>query len=440
MRFIDLFAGLGGFHKALSELGHQCVFASEINDELRELYQKNWGTYPEGDIIKIVEQDLEKVPDHDILCAGFPCQPFSQAGKRLGANDSRGNLFDQITQILKFRKPKYILLENVPNLSSHDNSRTIKRIKKRLTSIGYKLSIETYSPLDFGIPQSRKRIFIVGSLDGLDHFDLKNIDSKKTKEVNLNEFVNEKYPETSKLDSKRIIALKVWQNFLNAIPKDKKPPGFPIWAEEFGATYPYESIPFQMSCSDLGNYKGSFGKELKNLTKNEQLNHLPNYSKKNLKFPSWKQKYIRKNREFYLEHKVNIDKILPLIQALPQPTLQKLEWNAGQGSRNISDYIIQFRPSGIRIQKPTTFPTLVTSGTQVPVIGWQNRYTTREELLKLQSLEGIQLPKANYPAYAAIGNAVNATIVSLILKELIPTGVASDKVQFVQKPKLEIAL
>ncbi len=120
MTFIDLFAGLGGFHKALSNLGHHCVFASEVNIELKQLYFENWGIKPAGDIVEIVEKNISRIPKHDILCAGFPCQPFSQAGKRMGVEDKRGNLFNEIIKILQFRRPKFLLLENVPHLSTHD--------------------------------------------------------------------------------------------------------------------------------------------------------------------------------------------------------------------------------------------------------------------------------------------------------------------------------
>ena len=109
MRFIDLFAGLGGFHKALHELGHECVFASELNVGLREVYKKNWNIEPEGDIRKIVKDNIDSIPDHDILCAGFPCQPFSKAGKQLGRKDTRGPLFDEIAKILEQKKPQYFI-------------------------------------------------------------------------------------------------------------------------------------------------------------------------------------------------------------------------------------------------------------------------------------------------------------------------------------------
>ena len=135
--FIDLFAGLGGFHIAMQELGCKCVFASELKDDLRKLYEENYpGTRIEGDITKIAPSDI---PPHDILCAGFPCQPFSQAGKQQGFNDDkqRGNLFDYICAIVQYHRPKYIFLENVSNLKGHDHGNTWAVIHQRLEGLEY---------------------------------------------------------------------------------------------------------------------------------------------------------------------------------------------------------------------------------------------------------------------------------------------------------------
>ena len=131
LKFIDLFAGLGGFHLALSELGHKCVFASELNEELRDLYEKNHKTKISGDINEI---DIKLIPAHDILCAGFPCQPFSKAGSQLGLDDpDNGNLFYKIMEILEVHKPEYVFLENVPNLKGHDNGNTWRVIHNELS-------------------------------------------------------------------------------------------------------------------------------------------------------------------------------------------------------------------------------------------------------------------------------------------------------------------
>ncbi|MEQ2439144.1 DNA cytosine methyltransferase, partial [Phocaeicola vulgatus] len=134
LKFIDLFAGLGGFHLALEKLGCECVFASEIQTELRTLYERNHGIICHGDINEV---DIEKdIPEHDILCGGFPCQPFSQAGKQKGFGDeNRGNLFYKIWDILQCKKPEFVFLENVPNLKSHDEGNTYRVIHETLSRL-----------------------------------------------------------------------------------------------------------------------------------------------------------------------------------------------------------------------------------------------------------------------------------------------------------------
>ena len=130
MKFIDLFAGLGGFHIALESLGHECVFASEKKEHLAKLYEKNFEIEVNRDITKV---KIEEIPNFDILCAGFPCQPFSKAGDQLGLEDKRnGNLFDRLVEIIDYHKPEYFILENVRNLKSHDNFNTWKYIKDKL--------------------------------------------------------------------------------------------------------------------------------------------------------------------------------------------------------------------------------------------------------------------------------------------------------------------
>jgi len=168
MRFVDLFAGLGGFHLALTQLGHECVYASEINRGLRALYKVNFGIEPEGDVRRASSQ---AIPEHEILCAGFPCQPFSKAGEQAGFECPKwGDLFDQVLEIMRHRRPKYLLLENVPNLENHDGGKTWARMKCDLEQIGYAVRHKRLSPHRFGIPQVRDQMFIVGSLDGLKGF------------------------------------------------------------------------------------------------------------------------------------------------------------------------------------------------------------------------------------------------------------------------------
>ncbi|MBQ2914256.1 MAG: DNA cytosine methyltransferase [Clostridia bacterium] len=159
-KFIDLFCGIGGFHLALKSFGAECVFACDIDSEARKVYANNFGITPKSDILEIKNEDI---PHHDILCAGFPCQPFSISGHRKGFSDElgRGKLFFEIIRIAKHHKPKIILLENVKNLEKHDNSQTLTRINEELANIGYTVYSKVLCASDYNIPQERKRIYIV---------------------------------------------------------------------------------------------------------------------------------------------------------------------------------------------------------------------------------------------------------------------------------------
>ncbi len=420
MRFIDLFAGLGGFHKALHELGHQCVFASELNPALREVYKMNWGIEPKGDIKKIVDNEIDTIPPHDILCAGFPCQPFSKAGKQLGREDNRGTLFDEIVKILEHRTPKFFILENVPYIRQHDNEDTWKYMHSELTKLGYDVDHEIYSPQDFGIPQHRKRIFIVGSLKGLKHFSFTQVDDQKTTLFDIHQFIEDDPKQFKALPKSNQECIRLWQRFIDQIPKETKLPGFPIWGMEFGATYPFEkSYPVKLSADELSEFKGNFGCSLKGLSKEEQKARLPSYARIEKAFPDWKRSYIKQSRDFYQDNKKYVHDVVKEIAKYPSQSWQKLEWNVGDSKRKITDYILQFRASGIRIKKVNFFPSLVCTNTQRPIIGWQKRYITKEEGLKLQSLEGLMLPVNENAAFRALGNAVNSKIVRLIAEKLL---------------------
>lgn len=156
--FIDLFAGIGGFRIALESFGGECVFSSEWDKQAQITYEANFHDIPKGDITKINER---AIPSHDVLCAGFPCQAFSISGKQRGFEDTRGTLFFDIARIAKFHKPKVIFLENVKNFARHDNGRTLNIIKNTLKSLGYDIFHGVLNASDYGIPQSRERIYIV---------------------------------------------------------------------------------------------------------------------------------------------------------------------------------------------------------------------------------------------------------------------------------------
>jgi len=163
MKFIELFAGIGGFRLGMERGGHECVFSSEIDKYASLIYEKNFKDKPYGDITQIKSEDI---PNHDILCGGFPCQSFSIAGKRGGFNDTRGTLFFQIARILKDKQPKYFILENVKGLLSHDGGQTFKIIISTLTDIGYDIQWQVLNSKNFGVPQNRERVFIIGNLRG----------------------------------------------------------------------------------------------------------------------------------------------------------------------------------------------------------------------------------------------------------------------------------
>ena len=172
LRFIDLFAGIGGFHLALSNLGAKCVFASEKDKFARQTYEENFDTanFEFNDDIRKISPD--QIPDHDVLCAGFPCQPFSQAGLKKGFKDGedseRGNLFYCILDILEAKKPRAFILENVRHLIKHDEGRTFDTIQKLLKEAGYSVQYQVLKASDYNIPQLRPRVFIVGFRGGED--------------------------------------------------------------------------------------------------------------------------------------------------------------------------------------------------------------------------------------------------------------------------------
>ncbi len=163
--FIDLFAGIGGIRLGFESVGGKCVFSSEFDEDACKTYEANFGEHPSGDITKI---EAEDIPDFDVLLGGFPCQAFSIIGKREGFNNETcGTLFFEIERILKSKKPKAFMLENVRNLTAHDNGNTFRIIKSHLEALGYNVHAKVLNALDYGVPQKRERIIIVGFLQNV---------------------------------------------------------------------------------------------------------------------------------------------------------------------------------------------------------------------------------------------------------------------------------
>ncbi len=156
--FIDLFAGLGGFRLSLESFGAECVYSNEWDKYAQQVYQDNFGEIPEGDITLV---DEASIPNHDILCAGFPCQAFSISGKQRGFEDSRGTLFFDVARIIRYKKPKVVFMENVKNFASHDNGQTLEVVKNTIEELGYTFFYKVLNAANYGIPQKRERIYMV---------------------------------------------------------------------------------------------------------------------------------------------------------------------------------------------------------------------------------------------------------------------------------------
>ena len=456
--FIDLFAGLGGFHLALQQLGCKCVFASELKEDLRKLYQLNFPEldeeYLKGDITLV---NVNDIPSHDILCGGFPCQPFSQAGKRLGFQDEgRGDLFFKICEIIQQHRPRYIFLENVSNLKGHDNGDTWRVIKRELEKLEYYVpEPEILSPHQFGIPQHRKRIYIVGirkdlaEKSGSKEFVFPK--GEKDKQCDISRIIDKDDTDIQPLALKTHQQLKVWQIFLSELKKrNRKIPRFPIWAMEFDADYEYEDIaPFKQTKKQLKGHKGKLGWEINGPSKEDCLRQLPVYAQTDTadKFPEWKIRYIKQNRAFWDE---NSDWLCNWIEYIKDwdNSHQKLEWNCrGNNDGDLKHKIIQFRASGIRVKLPTFSPALNLVGTQVPILPWIElpqeciptysneeleqygltqddirfgRYLSTKEAAALQGMGKLKFAHLSRTRiYEALGNAVNVDIVTIIAKKLL---------------------
>jgi DNA (cytosine-5)-methyltransferase 1 len=296
LRFIDLFAGLGGFHQALASLGHECVFACEIDESLASLYEKNFGLAPHRDIRTL---DVDTVPADDILCAGFPCQPFSKAGDQEGLKCPQwGDLIDYVIAILRAHAPRYFIIENVPNLVRHNNGATWRTIEHRLRLAGYSVRDGILSPHQFGVPQIRDRAFIVGCREVLDGFvwpKARNV------ELSIRSILDERPKGAKPLGKNFLKYLRAWQKFLSRFPKGEQLPSFPIWAMEFGATYPFEDkSPAGVGWSKLGSFKGSLGTSLKGLSKEEVLAALSYSSRAQVE--EGLAHYFRNGKEAYEEY------------------------------------------------------------------------------------------------------------------------------------------
>lgn len=384
IKFIDLFSGIGGFHAAMDSYDGECVFASEIDKYAIETYKENFGIDSDNDITMVKPEQL---PDYDMMCAGFPCQAFSKAGHRRGFEETRGTLFFDMVRLLKYRVEqdnpvKYLLFENVRNLISHDSGNTYKVIMDNLHNLGYVTNTRPIilSPHNIGIPQSRERAFIIGIHESYldDKVDL-NLEVKSSRNVtnaydvvSKNRVKGEYY--ISEYEEK---VLTIWDDFYKGIKETTI--GFPIWSEYF----------VKLDNSDS--------------------------------YPQWKQDFIKRNKELYANNKDFIDKWLKDNNDLDDlvRTHRKFEWQCGSSCKSIWEGIIQFRPSGVRVKRPTEFPALVAM-VHVPILGKYKRRITPREMGNLQSFpENYKINKVDKNAYKQFGNSVNVQVIKNLIERLL---------------------
>ncbi|MEV7528412.1 DNA (cytosine-5-)-methyltransferase [Agrococcus sediminis] len=411
-KFVDLFAGIGGFHATLGAVnGGSLAMASEIDSPAAAIYAQNWDQKPEGDIIPLTESTMQ-VPPHEVLSAGFPCQPFSKSGFQRGINEARGTLFFNILRILQERKPPVVMLENVRNLAGPRHRETWSTIVRLMQDAGYKVATvpTVFSPHFLppelgGRPQIRDRVFItatyvgdadraralsthqplvprrpVGSWDP-DRWDIfrtpigpdqRPLVQEDEEVERLHEYV------LSETDS---YVIDVWADLVERLRRKgvERLPGFPIWADHFT--------------------------HLDALEVDEDT-------------PDWKANFLRKNAAFYTEHRQVIDRWLRdhrNLQDLPA-SRRKFEWQA-QTAHSLRETVMHLRPSGLRAKRPTYLPALVAI-TQTSILGARGRRISPREAARLQGLpdwfgfEG----QRDALTYKQLGNGVNVGAANFILR------------------------
>ena len=405
-KFIDLFCGIGGFHQALINTNSKCVFACDIDANCRKIYEQNYKLKVDSDITKI---NIANIPPFDILCGGFPCQPFSKAGFQKGFEDDRGNLFFNICEIIKYHNPKYLLLENVRNLSSHDDGHTWNVIRKHIDELGY----YTYScpvilnVLHFNIPQNRERVIIMCKRKDLGELPLLPViptNPKRNLTRHIKEFIYESFTRVTdsghetrpvnthtdlnennakyKISGKMKDVESVWNEFLQLLIANQITiPKFPIWTDWWDN---------DLSLSDAAFYA---------------------------KYTGW----IDKNREFYNNNKRFLQSWLESSRTNKNwlGAVRKFEWQAGDLLANDSMNTVLWtsRGSGIRVKRLDYIPTLVAMS-MTPVYGPESRKLSPRELLRLQSFPDT-FEYDETKIHKQVGNAVNVTMIERCARFLI---------------------
>jgi DNA (cytosine-5)-methyltransferase 1 len=403
--YIDLFAGIGGFHAALEGMGGKCVAAVEIDPAAAKIYELNWGIKALGDITELSNDEHVLIPKHDVLVAGFPCQPFSKSGAQRGMDETRGTLYWNILRIIEEHKPAIVLLENVRNLAGPRHTHEWEVIIETLRDEGYRVSKtpaifspHLLHPDKGGRPQVRERVFIaatyVGDSADPDLLEAEPVVSNRPtslwdpSEWNLKTHLplqKGKKIKGTALSEDEALWIEAWNDFVVnmwEIRNGVKLPGFPIWADAW------------VHSRDLKIPRGT---------------------------PVWKSGFLEKNSNFYTENKKYLDqwsKKWGVYTDKFPASRRKLEWQA-QDSPTLWSTVMHLRPSGIRAKKPTYLPALVAI-TQTSIIGSLGRRISTREAARLQGLpEWFDFgDQKDSLTFKQLGNGVNVGAVWHVLKSL----------------------
>lgn len=376
MNFIDLFCGIGGFHQALKRLNTKCVLACDSDSSCRINYKLNYDIDPHPNVKDINPEEIKE--DVDIICGGFPCQTFSNAGKKKMFEDDRGLLFDEIMRIAKAKKPKFMFLENVKHILKVGDKKVIEYIKQKIDQFGYVLQIFQISPHQYGIPQQRERVyFVCVRKDIYNGTDIKL--PEKIEQFKFEDFLDKKIEKKYFIKDDVLECLNAWEEMIKIFP-------------------PGEKISPVIMINEHYN--------------NHTQDEFDSYAK-------WRKQYITANKPLIEKYKPQWDKWYEKHKNILQKReiYGKLEWQAGKIKENdsIFNYFIQIRQSGIRVKKAQHFPTLVAIS-QIPIYGKEKRYITPRECARLQSFpEDFKIDELDKHSYKQFGNAVNVQNVYMVI-------------------------
>ena len=380
--FIDLFCGIGGFHQSLSKIGATCALACDIDESCRNNYEKNYGIKPVKNIKDINENTI---PNFDILCGGFPCQPFSNGGKKQTFQDKRGLLFDEIMRLAKAKQPSFMFLENVKHILKVSDGEVLKYIEEQIDLHGYVLQRFQMSPHEYGIPQQRERVYFVCVRKDIYIGSPIVLDIPETTTLDISTILDKpsEIEDKYKLQGDILHVLEAWDEMVQQF-EEGETLSPTILIHDAYRNYTDEEF------STLANWRKEY------MIKNKRLI----------------DKYRDIFREWYNKHKMLLSK---------REIYGKLEWQVGKVKKNdsIFNYFIQIRQSGIRVKKAKYFPTLVAIS-QIPIYGKEKRYITPRECARLQSFPDTYiLSKNDKHSYKQFGNSVNVTNVTTVIESTL---------------------